>query len=654
MRDRGGFVKSFARALMGVGAAAILCVFSVQDVWSQLGPEDAGEKVVLPVVKPAEWGSNEFAGDIASGSVVSMSGGRRAVLVQARDKIELWALGEEARIADTGHVRWLGDGRRTRVEWERGKREDFTVGKKGDWPWRPTGDRFGAFLLSDWLIAEGGAVGLPFLGGESVGFSLQKDGEAEARAKDGRRIGGNWWWSGGRLHLRLDGFDEVATYEWAALARHVGWSQEKRAPEVLEPVKRSARAPGPPVPVEARSEVPSSRAVCKRDVLGALLRTASERSDVVSALGIEQQVLIACRDRQKLVVEIVEAEQRLAEVLEKKKGQETAAPAEPVSVKTVAQLVEVAAGEAVVARRPETAGVPAKPAAAGESPRAPSSEADGKPRPGAWSWFSLLGREGKLLAGVTDGSGAWFVSEGEKVPGAGTVRRISARPPGVEIAGVGMLRWAERPPAGRSGKTGSRQTGQPRPEAFADDALERVVDTVLGRGAVGSRGGSGLKGRADAVDGDTLRMGDVRVRLWGIDAPERKQSCVAEGLEWDCGLLAMAALRSRATDVTCREKGRDGYGRVLAVCFERGDDVNAWMVSEGWALAYRRFSEDYVSQEETAKAARKGIHRGRFVAPWDWRRGDRLSGADPGAGEKAAGAGSARADELPPLPGREN
>ncbi len=647
-------MKGFAKAGMGVGAAAILCVVAAADGRSQVGPDDAGEKVVLPVVKPAEWGSNEVGGDIASGSVVSISGGRRGVLVQARDKIELWALGEQSRIGDTGHVRWLGDGRRTRVEWERGEREDFTVGKKGNWPWKPTGDRFGAFLLSDWLIAEGGAVGLPFLGGESVGFSLRKGGEAEARAKNGRRIGGRWWWSGGLLHLRLNGFDEVATYEWAALARHVGWSEEKRAPEVPEPVKRSARAVVAANFVEPRSEVPDSGTVCKRDVLGALLRTASERSDVVSALGIEQQVLIACRDRQKLVVEIVEAEQRLAEVLDKKKGQETAAPAEPVSVKTVAQLVEVAAREAVVARRPETAGAPAKPAAAGERPRAPSSEAGGKPRPGAWSWFSLIGREGKLLAGVSDGSGTWFVAEGEKVPGAGTVRRISARPPGVEIAGVGMLRWAERPPAGgwQTGKSG--ESGPPRPEPSVDDALERVVDTVLGRGAVGSRGGSGLKGRADAVDGDTLRMGDVRVRLWGIDAPERKQSCVAEGLEWDCGLLAMAALRSRATDVTCREKGRDGYGRVLAVCFERGEDVNAWMVSEGWALAYRRFSEDYVSQEEAAKAARKGIHRGRFVAPWDWRRGDRLSGAGPGAGEKAAGAGSARADELPPLPGREN
>ena len=62
----------------------------------------------------------------------------------------------------------------------------------------------------------------------------------------------------------------------------------------------------------------------------------------------------------------------------------------------------------------------------------------------------------------------------------------------------------------------------------------------------------------------------------------------------------------------------------MAVCRYGGEDLNAWMVSQGWALAYRRYAQDYVDEEAGAKAARVGIWRGDFVPPWDWRRGKRL------------------------------
>ncbi len=63
---------------------------------------------------------------------------------------------------------------------------------------------------------------------------------------------------------------------------------------------------------------------------------------------------------------------------------------------------------------------------------------------------------------------------------------------------------------------------------------------------------------------------------------------------------------------------------LVAVCWIGSDNLNAWMVFQGWAVAYRRFSTDYVLHEDSAKNARRGIWRGRFIMPWKWRRGDRL------------------------------
>ena len=147
-----------------------------------------------------------------------------------------------------------------------------------------------------------------------------------------------------------------------------------------------------------------------------------------------------------------------------------------------------------------------------------------------------------------------------------------------------------------------------------------------------------VSGRARVIDGDSLKIGGTRVRLFGIDAPERGQSCQTGGELWICGGLARVRLEERISGrkVVCEEKDRDRYGRIVAVCRAGGEDLNAWMVSEGWALAYRRYSEAYVDVEAGAKAARLGVWRGEFVAPWDWRRGKRLEGAVRSKGRDAA------------------
>ena len=138
-----------------------------------------------------------------------------------------------------------------------------------------------------------------------------------------------------------------------------------------------------------------------------------------------------------------------------------------------------------------------------------------------------------------------------------------------------------------------------------------------------------LSGLARVVDGDTLNVDRVRVRLHGIDAPESAQRCRASGRLWPCGQDATRALARRigGRPVACEERDRDRYGRVVAVCTVAGRDLNRWMVAEGWAFAYRRYSRDYVAAEFRARAARRGIWRGEAVAPWDWRRGKRLSGS---------------------------
>ena len=146
-----------------------------------------------------------------------------------------------------------------------------------------------------------------------------------------------------------------------------------------------------------------------------------------------------------------------------------------------------------------------------------------------------------------------------------------------------------------------------------------------------------LVGRARVIDGDTIEVASARIRLFGVDAPESAQRCLAGSSRWSCGEQATRALAGRidGRSVACEERDRDRYGRVVAVCRHGAQDVNAWLVREGWAMAYRRYSRDYVDEEAAARGAQRGLWRGEFVPPWDWRRGDRLKEASPGDRVKA-------------------
>ena len=88
-----------------------------------------------------------------------------------------------------------------------------------------TGERYGAMAMMDRLVESSESVALPFMDRESVGFRFLADGGLRVGTLSGAEIGGEWWWSKGMLHLQVEGIDAVNTFEWRALASHVGWSE---------------------------------------------------------------------------------------------------------------------------------------------------------------------------------------------------------------------------------------------------------------------------------------------------------------------------------------------------------------------------------------------------------------------------------------------
>jgi endonuclease YncB( thermonuclease family) len=111
-----------------------------------------------------------------------------------------------------------------------------------------------------------------------------------------------------------------------------------------------------------------------------------------------------------------------------------------------------------------------------------------------------------------------------------------------------------------------------------------------------------FSGRASVVDGDTIEVRGVTIRLWGIDAVESRQTCLD------------------ARSQPCQKRRKDRFGRVVAVCSVGGVNINRWLVEQGWALDFARFSGGYFAQAEAvARQHRRGIWQGRFDPPGEWR-----------------------------------
>ena len=163
-----------------------------------------------------------------------------------------------------------------------------------------------------------------------------------------------------------------------------------------------------------------------------------------------------------------------------------------------------------------------------------------------------------------------------------------------------------------------------RDGAGARDWFRDILNHPVPPGIADGVAGTGDTARV--IDGDTLDIAGTRIRLHCIDAPESGQVCRIGSRRWNCGQEATAALRGliAGQPASCATRDRDRYGRDIAVCNVSGADINAWMVRNGWALAYRRYSMDCVLHERWARDGRLGIWKGDFVKPWEWRRGKRL------------------------------
>jgi endonuclease YncB( thermonuclease family) len=131
-----------------------------------------------------------------------------------------------------------------------------------------------------------------------------------------------------------------------------------------------------------------------------------------------------------------------------------------------------------------------------------------------------------------------------------------------------------------------------------------------------------LTGPAKVIDGDTIVVAGELVRLHGLDAPELDQTFWWRGERIACGMMALAALEALTAgiELRCQPVERDRHGRLVAKVFAPdGVDIGRRLVLAGWALAYRQYSTDYVDAEAEARKARRGLWRGTFAKPWEWR-----------------------------------
>ena len=136
-----------------------------------------------------------------------------------------------------------------------------------------------------------------------------------------------------------------------------------------------------------------------------------------------------------------------------------------------------------------------------------------------------------------------------------------------------------------------------------------------------------VAGAARVIDGDDLAIGERPIRILGIDASERDQTCQdTAGQTWHCGEDARQALAARLArqQVSCHVARQDRYGRDLARCATGGTDLVEWLVRKGWAIPAGEEQGRYRAAGREAEASRTGIWAGSFMRPMDWRRaGDR-------------------------------
>lgn len=123
------------------------------------------------------------------------------------------------------------------------------------------------------------------------------------------------------------------------------------------------------------------------------------------------------------------------------------------------------------------------------------------------------------------------------------------------------------------------------------------------------------------IDGDTIHIGDKKYRFSGIDAPEIKQTCQKDGVVIMCGVIAKDALQNKINnrEVSCKDEEIDRYQRIVAECFIGEESLSKYLVRNGYAVAYRKYSKKFIEDEEYAKQNKLGLWSMTFEYPWDYR-----------------------------------
>lgn len=155
--------------------------------------------------------------------------------------------------------------------------------------------------------------------------------------------------------------------------------------------------------------------------------------------------------------------------------------------------------------------------------------------------------------------------------------------------------------------------------------LALLVVATFGPWIAAAWGAEPLVGRATVIDGDTIEIRGKRVRFDGIDAPESRQACTRDGESWRCGrdaTFALDAFLAASRPTRCELTGDRSWDRWIGTCFRSdGKNVSEWLVTEGWALDWPKYSGGrYGAAQSAAEAAGNGLWAGEFLLPWEWRR----------------------------------
>ena len=124
------------------------------------------------------------------------------------------------------------------------------------------------------------------------------------------------------------------------------------------------------------------------------------------------------------------------------------------------------------------------------------------------------------------------------------------------------------------------------------------------------------------IDGDTIHLNNEKIRFTGIDTPELKQTCNKNNEIIYCGIQARQLLINKIgkNKVKCVREGKDQYKRTLAECFVNDLSLSKFLVREGYAFAYRKYSKKFIEDENFAKNNNMGMWSMKFEYPWDWRK----------------------------------